>query len=130
MKKISVLLGMFLFLFAATSMAQRNWSPEDLAKMKEKRKTTLVDSLGITSVIADSVLAIEDRSRSKMMDLRKSGGSADDMKTQYQALQEQKNADVKKVLPADAYTKYVEMEQRQRNRMPRMGGGGDRANGN
>ncbi|PZP51396.1 MAG: hypothetical protein DI598_03300 [Pseudopedobacter saltans] len=105
-------------------MAQRNFSPEDIAKMKEKRKTTLVDSLGVTSEIADSVLSIEQSSRAKMMDLRKGGASREDMRTQMQAITEQRNADVKKILSADAYTKYVSMEANSRKQMMnRMGGG-------
>lgn len=129
MKKIRLLLATALMLFASASFAQRNWSPEDIAKMKEKRKTTLVDSLGVTSVIADTVLAIEDRSRAKLIDLRQSGASREDLRTQFQAINDQKNAEVKKVLSADAYTKYIGLEERSRNRM-RNGMGGGRPAGN
>ena len=122
MKKISILLAMFFICFATASMAQRNWSPEDMAKMKEHRKTMLVDSLNVSSAVADSVVSIENSYRGKMMDMRKSGASRDDMRAQMQTMQEQKNADVKKILPADAYTKYIGMEERSRAQMRnRMG---------
>jgi|GEM_PF-6970366 len=117
MKRISVLFAMLFVCFATTAMAQRNWSPQDMAKMKEKRKTTLVDSLGVSSAVADSVLAIEDNSRTKMMDLRKSGANRDDLRGQFQTIQDEKNANVKKILSDDAYNKYIGMQQ------GRMGGG-------
>ncbi|WP_447640958.1 MULTISPECIES: hypothetical protein [Chitinophagaceae] len=130
MKKISILVALFCLGFAATSMAQRNWSPEDMAKMKERREKTFVDSLGITSAVADSVISIEDGYRSKMMDMRKSGASRDDMRSQMQTIQAQKNADVKKILSDDAYNKYIGMEERSRARMQNRMGGGGRPNSN
>lgn len=130
MKKISILVALFCLGFAATSMAQRNWSPEDMAKMKERREKTFVDSLGITSAVADSVISIEDSYRSKMMDMRKSGASRDDMRSQMQTIQAQKNADVKKILSDDAYNKYIGMEERGRARMQNRMGGGGRPNSN
>lgn len=130
MKKFSLLLTLAVC-FATVTMAQRNMSPEDIAKFKEKRKTTLVDSLGVTSAIADSVVSIEQNSRAKMMGSRKDGASREDMMATMKTIQEEKYAEVKKILSADAYTKYLSMEVNARGQMRnRMGGGGGRPKDN
>ncbi|MFT4203249.1 MAG: hypothetical protein QM610_04985 [Chitinophagaceae bacterium] len=114
MKKITVLLSTFLLL-AVGSMAQRERSPEDMAKMKEKRKTTLIDSLGVTSEVADSVLAIEDRYRPQPKGKGEGGDGGDRPDpSQFKAQNEAKKAELKKYLSDDLYNKYVELEKRNR----------------
>ena len=131
MKKVSILLVLFCSLLVGSVIAQRTWTPEDIAKAKEKRSTTLVDSLAIPKVNADSVTSIEFSTRMSMGELRKEGLDRDAMIAKMRALQQQKNDAIQKILSADAYTKYVDMEKRNREKMRnRMGGGFGRQDNN
>lgn len=118
MKKLALFLAAAFLFTASATMAQRGgFSPE-------KQKAMYKDSLGVTDAIADSMVAIDGRYRTKMMDMRKSGTSRDDMMAQMKAGQEAKNEEIKKILPADAYTKYQAIQERRRAEMKnRMGGG-------
>jgi hypothetical protein len=113
-----------LVLFCAGAYAQRgNGGGMDPAALKQK----LVDSLHLTGVQADSVVAIGQEFRPKMRDIFMDQSlSQDDKRAKAQDLNQQRMKRIQAVLGDDLFKKYQDWEEK--NRPQRNGGGGMRAN--
>jgi hypothetical protein len=120
MKKIiSGISIVVLLLFASSVYAQGGGGAGrmDPAVLKQK----LVDSLQLTSVQADSVVAIGQEFRPGMRDIFMDQNlTQDDKRAKIGELNEQRNKRIKAVLGDDLFKKYQEWEQRNR---PKRGGG-------
>jgi hypothetical protein len=125
MKKILTGIAIAMMLFSAPSLFAQGGGQGrmDPAAMKQK----LIDSLQLTSVQADSVVAIRQEFGPKMRDIFMDQSlSQDDKKSKLGPLNEERNKRLKAVLGDDLFKKYQAWEEKNR---PQRGGGG-RGNGN
>jgi hypothetical protein len=126
MKKILTGIAITIMLFTASSLFAQGGGQGrmmDPAAMKQK----LIDSLQLTNVQADSVVAISQEFRPKMRDIFMDQSlSQDDKRAKMGDLNDQRNKRIKAVLGDDLFKKYQAYEERNR---PQRGGGG-RGNGN
>ena len=123
MKKIITGISvMMLVLFASSLYAQQGAGQGrmDPAVLKQK----LIDSLQLTGVQADSVVAISQEFRPKMHDIFMDQSlSQDDKKAKLGDLNLQRNNRIQAVLGDDLFKKYQDWEARNR---PHRGGAGMR----
>jgi hypothetical protein len=123
MKKIIALLAVVLVCSFNTSKAQgggggQQMTPEQrTAMMKERYK-----GMGLNDVQTDSVIAINNDMRPKMMAIR--DASEAERPALMKSLTDARDARIKKALPADLATKVIEAMNMQRG-----GGGGQRPPG-
>ncbi len=126
MKKIIALLAVVLVCSFNTTMAQGGggggqMTPEQrTAMMKERYK-----GMGLNDVQVDSVIAINNDMRPKMMAIR--DASEADRPALMKTLTDERNARIEKALPADLAKKVIEAMNQQRGggqRPPGGGGGG------
>lgn len=124
MKK--TLTAMAVMLISATSLyAQQGGGPGrmDPAALKQK----LIDSVHLSGMQADSVVAIGQEFRPKMRDIFMDQSlSQDDKRAKMGEINQQRNKRIQAVLGDDLFKKYQEWEER--NRPQRGGGGGMRGN--
>jgi hypothetical protein len=125
MKKIISGICIVMLLFSASSVfAQRGGGGMmDPAVLKQK----LIDSLQLTGVQADSVVAIGQEFRPKMRDIFMDQSlSQDDKRAKLGDLNDQRNKRIKTVLGDDLFKKYQDWEARNRpQRGQGMRGGGN-----
>jgi hypothetical protein len=126
MKKFITGIVITMILFSASSLFAQQGGGQgrmDPAAMKQK----LIDSLQLTGVQADSVVAIGQEFRPKMRDIFMDQSlSQDDKRAKLGDLNKIRNARIQAVLGDDLFKKYQAMEERMR--MQR--GGGMRGGGN
>src|SRR5580698_9223502 len=120
MKKILTGIAVTLMLFSASSLFAQQGGGRggmDPAAMKQK----LIDSLQLTGVQADSVVAIGQEFRPKMRDIFMDQSlSQDDKRAKMGDLNQQRNKRIQAVLGDDLFKKYQAWEERNR---PQRGGG-------
>jgi hypothetical protein len=126
MKKIiTSILIVTVVLCAANSYAQRgSGRMMDPAVMKQR----LIDSLQLTGVQADSVVAIQQEYRPKMREIfMDQSMSQDDKRAKLAEINEERNKRIKAILGDDLFKKYQDFEQRNRPQrgMGMRGGGND-----
>jgi hypothetical protein len=125
MKKALTGIAVMLILISASSLyAQQSGGQNrmDPAALKQK----LVDSLHLSGVQADSVVAIGQEFRPKMRDIFMDQSlSQDDKRAKLGELNQQRNKRIQAVLGDDLFKKYQEWEEKNR---PQRGGGGMRGN--
>ncbi len=123
MKKVLFLIAFFVSCAFTTVMAQGGGQQMDpaarLAAQKERYK-----ALGLNDVQVDSVIAISNDMRPKMMALRDETDQ-DVRMTKMKAITDERNKRLEKALPADLSKKVIEAMAQQR-----PGGGGPRPGGN
>jgi len=124
MKKIFVASCLLMFAFMVSAQqggGQRGqMSPERLAQYYEQMKK----DLSLTDKQLDDIKKIEADYRTKMTSAReKAGDDREKMREEMTKLRTEQNAKVKPLLKEDQYTKYVEMQTRNR---PGGQGGGNR----
>jgi hypothetical protein len=124
MKKIIALLTLVLVCSFNTLMAQppgggQQMTPEQRAAMMKER----YKGMGLNDVQVDSVIAINNDMRPKMMALREA--SEADRPTLMKAMTDERNKRLEKALPADLAKKVIESMSMQRG----PGGGGGRGGG-
>ena len=120
MKKVLALLTIVFCCAFTTAMAQGggNMTPEQrLAAQKERYK-----GLGLNDVQVDSVIAISNDLRPKMMAMR--DAAEGDRPAMMKAYNDERNARLEKALPADLAKKVIEAMSQQRGPRPGGGGGG------
>lgn len=127
MKKLLSGLTIMLILISASSSlyAQQGGGQGrmDPAVLKQR----LIDSLQLSGVQADSVVAIGQEFRPKMRDIFMDQSlSQDDKRSKMAELNQQRNKRIQAVLGDDLFKKYQAWEER--NRPQRGGGGGMRGN--
>lgn len=122
--KIPLLCVLALLLFVHGSYAQNGGNRMmDPAAMKQR----LIDSLQLTSLQADSVVAIQQEYRPKMRDVfMDQSMTQDDKRAKIAGINEERNQRIKAVLGDGLFRKFQEYEQRNRQqrgmRMQRSGG--------
>jgi uncharacterized protein YfaA (DUF2138 family) len=118
MKKIIVGIAVLIAVFSISSLyAQGGGGRMDPAAMKQKLK----DDLKLTDVQADSVVAISQEFRPKMMDIRNDQAlSQDDKRAKFMDLRAQQDKRVQAVLGDDLFKKYQDWQMKNR---PQRGGG-------
>ncbi len=124
-KTLTSIAWMLILILGSSVYAQQGGGPGrmDPAVLKQK----LIDSLRLSGVQADSVLAISQEFRPKMRDIRSDQTlSEDDKRSKIGELNTQRNKRIQAVLGDDLFKKYQEWEER--NRPQRGGGGGMRGN--
>ncbi len=123
MKKIIALLAIVLVCSFNTLMAQggggQQMTPEQRAAMMKER----YKGMGLNDVQVDSVIAINNDMRPKMMALR--DASEADRPALQKAMTDERNKRLEKALPADLAKKVIESMSMQRG----PGGGGGRGGG-
>lgn len=112
MKKIIFCIALIVSMYSINATAQ------DKGQDRAAFKQTLKDSLTITDAMADSVIAIQQKYRPQIMELRKNKSlSDDDKKTKTGALKTQQKTDLKKILNTEQLTKLEIIEDRMRDKM-------------
>lgn len=133
MKKIAVLAVAFMAI-GMSAMAQRGGGfgreGGDPAQIKAKLSQTYQDSLGFTKAKADTVAGVEAAFAQKIRASFQAnqGGSREELRTQMQTLNQDKNTQIKALLTEDEFKKLTDYNQnhaRQRGGM-RGGPGGQR----
>ena len=126
MKKVIAFLTLVLCCATTTVMAQppggggQQMDPAArLAMMKERYK-----ALGLNDVQVDSVMAISNDFRPKMMALRELDGDARTAKMK--EINEERNKRIEKAMPADLAKKVIEAFSQQRQGSGRPTGGGSK----
>lgn len=98
--------------------------PGRMAQMQTERMTT---DLSLNEKQQKDVKAINEKYAKKMGEIFQSGQGQGDwqaIRTKFEEMNNQKNEELKKVLTADQYKKYEELEKkRMEGRRQRMGGG-------
>jgi hypothetical protein len=126
MKKALTGIAVMLILVSASSLYAQQGGGQgrmDPAVLKQK----LIDSLHLSGVQADSVVAIGQEFRPKMRDIFMDQSlSQDDKRAKLGELNQQRNKRIQAVLGDDLFKKYQEWEER--NRPQRGGGGGTGSN--
>jgi len=126
MKKALTGIAVMLMLISASSLYAQQGGGQgrmDPAALKQK----LIDSVHLSGVQADSVVAIGQEFRPKMRDIFMDQSlSQDDKRAKMGEINQQRNKRIQAVLGDDLFKKYQEWEER--NRPQRGGGGGMRGN--
>jgi predicted transglutaminase-like cysteine proteinase len=119
MKRIITCIGIAIaVLSVSSSFAQQQDPAARAAAMKQK----LMDDLKLTSVQADSVVAIGQEFRPKMREIfMDQSMSQDDKKAKLDDINSQRNKRIQAVLGDDLFKKYQDWEVKNR---PQRGGGG------
>ncbi len=121
MKKVIAFVAILFCLSATTAMAQAGGQQMDpaarLAAQKERFKT-----LGLNDVQVDSVIAISNDFRPKMMALRDLADQ-DARQAKMTEINAERNKRIEKALPADLAKKVIESMSQQRPGGGRGGGG-------
>ncbi|MCY1722245.1 hypothetical protein OU798_17965 [Prolixibacteraceae bacterium Z1-6] len=127
MKKLGLL--MMIVIFGATlSLAQnrdgqRNFDPEEMAKRQTKELTEL---LSLDKAQAQKVHELNLESGKKMSKMREEmqgGGDREAMREKMTEMRKKQNAEMKKILSEDQYTKYEKYLEERRARRGGSGGG-------
>ena len=120
MKKVLTGIGVMMRLISASSLYAQQGGGQgrmDPAALKQK----LIDSVHLSGVQADSVVAIGQEFRPKMRDIFMDQSlSQDDKRAKMGEINQQRNKRIQAVLGDDLYKKYQEWEERNR---PQRGGG-------
>jgi len=120
MKKVLTGIGVMMILISASSLYAQQGGGQgrmDPAALKQK----LIDSVHLSGVQADSVVAIGQEFRPKMRDIFMDQSlSQDDKRAKMGEINQQRNKRIQAVLGDDLYKKYQEWEERNR---PQRGGG-------
>jgi hypothetical protein len=127
MKKIIASIAVVIAVFSVSSLyaQQGGGGRMDPAAMKQKLK----DDLKLTDVQADSIVAISQEFRPKMMDIRNDQAlSQDDKRAKFTDIRAQQDKRVQAVLGDDLFKKYQDWQVK--NRPQRGGGNGGGGNGN
>ncbi len=121
MKRIITCIGIAIAVLSVSSLfAQQQDPAARAAAMKQK----LMDDLKLTSVQADSVVAIGQEFRPKMREIfMDQSMSQDDKKAKLDDINSQRNKRIQAVLGDDLFKKYQDWEAK--NRPQRGGGGGN-----
>ncbi|HLK27746.1 MAG TPA: hypothetical protein VKT28_04145 [Puia sp.] len=121
MKKILTAISVMAITLSTSSLyAQRGEGRMDPAVMKQR----LIDSLQLSGVQADSVIAIGREFAPKMREIRMDQGmSEDDKKAKMKDISDVRNKRIQAVLGDDLYKKYHEWEERMRAQRGGMRGG-------
>ena len=120
MKKIIAGIAVVIAVFSVSTLyaQQGGGGRMDPAAMKQKLK----DDLKLTDVQADSVVAISQEFRPKMMDIRNDQTmSQDDKRAKFMDLRAQQDKRVQAVLGDDLFKKYQDWQAKNR---PQRGAGG------
>jgi len=121
MKKLGLLL-LSVFVFATVTMAQnqgpRNFDPKEMAKRQTEELTKTLD---LNKDQAKKVLELNTKmgeKRSTMFqEMRNGGGDREAMREKMTKIQEEQNAEMKKILTEDQYKKYEKyLEERRAQR--------------
>ncbi|MEP7318804.1 MAG: hypothetical protein ABI921_08675 [Panacibacter sp.] len=100
------------------SMYSINATAQDKGQDRAAFKQTVKDSLKITDAIADSVIAIQQKYRPQIMELRKNKTlSEDDKKAKTGALKTQQKTDLKRILTTEQLSKLEAIEDNMRDKM-------------
>lgn len=126
MKKLLAIASICLLSTAA--MAQQGQGGGGREQMMAMMKQRLVDSLGVTSSVADSVMAIQMSYRMKERGMRGDNATppTDEQKTAAMASRQEMKTKLKAFLTDDQILKLDAMEMAQRQRMGGGMGGGRR----
>lgn len=127
MKKIilSLLIALTSLAVNAQGQGPRQWNPEDMAKRQVER---IKETCGISdeqyTAIYNLYLAQSKKQKAEMDSIMAAGGMNQGQGPRFdrEAMQKRReamNAEVKKILTAEQYAKYEEMQQQMRNRGPR-----------
>ncbi|HXB45296.1 MAG TPA: hypothetical protein VNV85_14625 [Puia sp.] len=126
MKKVLTGLAVLFILTSTSSLLAQQGGGQgrmDPAVLKQK----LIDSLQLSGLQADSVVAIGQEFRPRMREIFMDQSlSQDDKRSKMGELNQQRNKRIRAVLGDDLFKKYQEWEQR--NRPQRSGGGGTSTN--
>lgn len=125
MKKLLSIAAICLLSTAAMAQQGGGGGREQMMAMMKQR---LVDSLGVTSSVADSVVAIQTSYRMKERGMRGDNGAAptDEQKAAAMASRQEMKTKLKAFLTDDQILKLDAMEMAQRQRMGGGMGGGRR----
>lgn len=123
MKKRFFLLSSIIVLMIATAVGQPqnrgNFTPEDMAKRQTERVKT---ATGCDAATAAKVEAMYLKFGKEMATMREKATDPSAMRDQFRAMREKQDAELKKILTADQFTKYqAAMEELRKNR---QNGGG------
>jgi hypothetical protein len=120
MKKLLTGIAFTIMLFSASSLFAQQGGGRMMDPVAMKQK--LIDSLQLSGVQADSVVAISQEFRPKMRDIFMDQSlSQDDKRAKLGDLNQIRNKRIQAVLGDDLFKKYHAYEERNR---PQRGGGG------
>lgn len=121
MKKMLVCMVLAMTVFTVSSFAQGGGGQQRMERMKQALK----DSIGLTDVQIDSVMAVRQEYQPQMREIfMDQSASADDKKAKMADLNLKMRARYKSFLSDDQITKLEAYQQRQMERMRNRGGGG------
>jgi len=124
MKKIISGISIAVLLFCASSLFAQQGNGGGRMMDPAAMKQRLIDSVQLTSVQADSVVAINQEFRGKMRDIfSDQGQSQDDRRAKMMELNTARESRIKVFLGDDLYKKYHDYEVRNRPQRGGRGGG-------
>ncbi len=127
MKRLLAILTICLFTTVAANAQQGQGGGQGREQMMAAMKQRLVDSLGVTPTVADSVMAIQMSYRMKERGMRGDGQTppTDEQKAQMKASRDEMKTKLKAFLSDDQISKLEAMQMRMGGGMGgRRGGGG------